>query len=1426
MSNLGIGTSKLKPKVADIDPSINIKVLSEGSFYTRFNYELVTENLNSLGESISIDFQGKDLQDFVEFKTNLVLSVDDISPLFNGISSTSYGDTLIGLSSFPLTYNSVSALKKSFSDLDIESNVSEELSFKKTNHGFSTGELLSYEYEGSPIEISPTEFSGIGVTSYLPSNVYAIKNTNNILSIASNESNAYNGIGVTFISVGAGTTHNFYSTNINTRSLILVDNLIQSPLYSKGIFVSLATTSVGILTTTIPLSGISSIRLFDFLFIDNEIMKVKSISSGTTSVTVERGSMGSVSAAHTDGSDVHFYSGNYNIVKDVIYFSSAPLTNSSFNGRIFYKKNYNKNVIFDDLASEFVGIAKTFILKYKGSNYGLSTSTVTGEQYGIVSLNGIFQKPTIDYNLQSTSGITTITFTGNTSFDIPNSGKILNFDYDQGSNYQPQVAAAGTVTISSTGTIDSVTLTGNGGGYLSEPKVTIASTIGTGSSIVALVGTGNSVGLITGFTITNPGIGYTTSSIPTLIVEAPYGYTNLPLSYVSGSNNGQEAKISVKIGSGGSITSVEVDDVGNGYKIGDILTISGIGTLSGYIPFTLTVTDTYSDSFSFWSFGQIKKTFIPDKPDGLKVIFQINDIDTSSPINFEKNNSDLRFFVENNLLIFVNGIMQRPLKDYTIRNSFLRFVEPIPKNQDLQVYIYTASNEDSVIRDVLPTVKSGDILRIKGNDTEKINQEPRGVYRIEGKNRIRTSSYNGLGINGSELAFRKIDWTKQTRDSIVSNRKIYKTREIYDPLIKPKSSLIVGIDTNSSEIYVENINLFDVDNITESQLQVEIVEDISLNQASATSVVSSAGTVTSINILNGGSGYSQSNPPTVSISKKEITKPVRLESFIKISSPSNIQYFDSKSSDERIVSVGSSLSYRYSKNLISFTNTSIASSSIDLKCVEYANNIWIVGGTNGYISTSTNLISWNPVGIASIDQGSFPETISPYTFNQTFNSLCYISGVFVGVGSGGKIFTYDTLNQARIERFGNNFIVRNSNTSQNLNKVITGEFYENGNVSGIQLVTVGDNATVVLSPQIINNQRLGTIPISWQSKTLSTLSGENFNSIVNTGISTMPYIVVGDNGLILIFSNDVLDDGNYYRVTPSPTTQNLKSITYNTETETAVVVGTSGSIFTSSKNSAFKTWSYVSSGSTSNLNDIEYFESLDNYLITGNNESLVDEVKQVAAAATAVVSSGGTISSIVISNPGRFYGSSPSIVIEPPNITIERFKYCKIKGDYGKISGITTTSGISTITPAIQFNLIIDSGFSTSISGISTGDYFVTYNTNVGSGVTSILSNGNVVGIGTTFIDCVFRADEVIKDVVSGIVTIISNIKSINGLIGISNTYYSYGDYSWGKIYDFDERKNPISLSANNLNGSSGLSTSPKVSRVTSIGVTIVPLEA
>lgn len=1410
-----------------LSPKLTRNFLTEKSFYTKSNFAFVNEKVTSKNISVSINFFDKQLTNFVEFDTNLVLSMNDISNQFTGFTTSSSGDEVVGVSTFLLQNGTNSLFKTQIGSNNVISLTSSDIEFYKVKHDVATGEELSYEYLTTPIEITSTNIVGIGVTTILPTTVYAIRESSTNFKLAQSFSDSLAGIALTFSSVGSGTTHYFYSNNSNTRSIIIIDGIIQSPPTRKNVSVGFGTTSVGVSTTIIPISGISSLSVSDFLLSNGEYLQITGINTSNSTAEVIRNALGTVSVAHTDADDLKVYKADYNILKDQIHFSTPPFKGSSFQGRSFYKKIYDKNYIFDDISNQFIGIGKTFTIKSDFVNVGLSTDNTSGIQYGVLLVNNIFQKPGVDYDLDYTSGITTVTFTGNNKENLPKAGKIIEFDFYAGSGYQPQVSAAATVTVSAGGSITNVTLKGTGSGYLTAPEVHINSTVGSGATIVALLGTGASVGFITGFSIANAGSGYTTTSVPTVVVDPPYGYKNLSLIYNSTSTGvGTEATVDLIVGTGKSMISVDINNIGIGYSIGDVLTVSGIGTTTGYSPFTLTVTKVENDSFDFWTFGKILRLETILKPDGKNKTFPITNFENSLPITLTNSSIDNRFNTRNNLLIFVDDVLLLP-SDYRLNGSDIIFDTAPAKGSTLYCYLYVASDEDSV--DILnpETIKIGDVLQI-------YNQNPRHATKFLSKTAVKTPNYISVGISSNLDDLRIVDWTKQTRDLTLEGKKVYKSRNSYSPLIRPASRLISSIGSTSQTIYVENSYLFDYDGIVERETSVQVINDIPLLQAKAESIVSVAGTVSSISVTDGGFGYSQSDPPSVIITDKQITKQIIGRTWNLVDETSSTFYNKSFSNNFVTVSVGQSLSVRTSYNLVGFYSTTIGIGTTTLNSISNGNGIWVAVGDNAFISTSTNLSSWSSVGFATVSGNSIPEEITPISFTQNINDVVYSDQDtrFVFVSDGGKIFTYDVGSSESTERYGNNLIFRNSNTSENLNSLIVDNIFDIGEgQSKNQYVAVGNSATILVSATSIDNDLIGTPGIVWQtqmSENVSStgLSGETLNDVVYTGISTIPFIVVGNNGLIVKFPNNRFEPSTLTVISPF-TSEDLKSIIYDEENERAIVVGTSGTVFGSYRSSSFNTWELISVGST-NFNDIIYSGYNQKYLIVGDGKSYTSSYETVGAAATAVVSTAGTITSVVISNGGLFYDTDesnrPSVIIESPPVVTERFNSCKIDGDYGVILGVSTTSGISTTTPAIKFELEVDDILSLVESQINVGDYFIVYKSNIGSGVTSILTNRSVVGIATTFIDCVYRADQVVKSA-TGIVTVTSNVLSVNGLTSIPSRH-QYGIYSWGKIYDFDSRISPSTFTAQTLTGSSGVSTSPKVVRLTSIGSTTIPRNA
>ena len=115
-------------------------------------------------------------------------------------------------------------------------------------------------------------------------------------------------------------------------------------------------------------------------------------------VVVERGAFGTISTSHSIGAAYSVFTGDYNIVDDNIFFTDAPYgqagpvgleTSSSFSGRLFSRKldpfdPSDKNVILDDIALEFTGIA--------GTQFDLS------ENLGVVTslYNSVKEEPNVN----------------------------------------------------------------------------------------------------------------------------------------------------------------------------------------------------------------------------------------------------------------------------------------------------------------------------------------------------------------------------------------------------------------------------------------------------------------------------------------------------------------------------------------------------------------------------------------------------------------------------------------------------------------------------------------------------------------------------------------------------------------------------------------------------------------------------------------------------------------------------------------------------------------------------------------------------------------------------------------------------------------------------------------------------------------------
>jgi hypothetical protein len=838
---------------------------------------------------------------------------------------------------FDLNYQGYPIFKKVFDPGDTEVLDLQTGIFTIENHFFSTGEELSYRPKATFLELNEISV-GIGstlnylgiTTNTLPPIVYPIKISNSQFKLATRKEYALSGVGVTFTSVGEGNAHELEMTKKNERSFITVNNLAQHPLAWTKIYHSLSY-QVGAAQTIFALSGISSINPGDVIKADNEFMKITNVGLGTTStgkitfsgnvplVQVTRGFVGSSATTHTGLTTVRVYKGSYNIEGNEIFFTDPPRGNifdlvdldesnlkrerSSFSGRVFLRKNYTSNTVFDDISDEFTGIGQTFILTSQGINtVGLGTTAGNG----LVFINGIFQTPTTEnpttsnYRLVEnfTVGITSIVFTGITSNNgslfisqsdnnqnqLPRGGIIVSLGSTPGLGYAPLVGAAVSVIVGPGGSIVGFGTTGTYGSGYRNP-ISTGNTIGvydpnhtgTAATITATVGAGGTLA----FNIVGGGSGYVN---PSLIVPSP-SYEDLSvvgvsrLSVGATTDCGTGLLVNVEVGASSTtgigstlfeVTSFKVTRNGYNFRRGDVITPVGLVTGSGLSQpiskFELTVVETFNDSFGSWLFGEMNYIdSIKPFQDGNRRTFPL--FYNSELLSFESNpddpDSQLIDF-DSLLMIFINGILQEPKVAYEFTGGTTFAFTTAPKeNDNISIFFYVGTrDEDSIRVEVDETLKIGDDVQIfKNNNYLNLtdDQNTRVIYQITGSDRLETNIYTDEGID--PINYKPLYWTKQKTDLIINETVVSKSRDSIESQVYPFARIIKDFSASDSEIFLDNANFFNYEDESPTQTFDCLIvnKDYEPISAGVTATVSAAGTISALTVTNPGYGYTGSS---------------------------------------------------------------------------------------------------------------------------------------------------------------------------------------------------------------------------------------------------------------------------------------------------------------------------------------------------------------------------------------------------------------------------------------------------------------------------------------------------------------------------------------------------------------------------------------
>ncbi len=1257
--------------------------------------------------------------------------------------------------------------------------------------------------------------------------------------------------------VGFGTgIHSFEYKEPNTSSIITIDGVIQTPIRSKSLSITLGSPVSSASTTLIQvLTGISSLYTGDIINMNSEYVVVKNIGvAGTDIIKVERGYLGTSAGVHTVGVACTVLTGDYNIVGDVIYFTTAPYgkigpvglkTGSIFGGRVFSRQfdpgePEDKNIILDDISLSFTGIAATeFTAKTKGSTttalFNNTNSSTNINNNPIILINNVFQRPRTDYDIDGTSENVIKFLTG-----TPSAGKIVKVGVTTGYGYYPLLGASAVANVSAAGTISSLTLTGSGSGYRLPPTVGIYSTVGSGASITALV---SAAGTITGFTIVNAGSGYTTTSIPEVVIGIPTAYSNLGVAYTGGSSGvGQGAKISVTVGQGSSIIDYKIDNPGIGYKVGDILKVpnllinSGLSTV--FQEFRLTVREVQTDKFSGFYPGQfILFDDFSDRFNGFRKKFTLSVTNNNvREILSLKTLAGTDLNLENNLFIYINDILQIPGVSYTFSGSRVLFTEAPKQNSTCTVLYYRGSSIDVEEVTPPPTLKEGDTIIIKENEFDLFDtdQLERIVKKISASDQIDTFTYNSVGIITDPNKNRPLTWIKQEYDRIISGQLYSKSRLSLKSSIRPVAKLIKSVTETDSVIYVDNaFPIFsDVDLLSEDKRNVVISEVKNISAAICTSIVSSSSTISSISVVDGGVGYAYTQNPVISISKSLISRKDPIKDWKPSTGITTGYELNSLIYGNTLVAVGSSSLYATSIDAESWSTGSIGfGGTINFTSVSCGGtNVYMAVGEYGIVSKSLGYGStvgpWTLINLLeeSVVPGLGLITRFPTTYTGTLNDIVYSPNLdsWTAVGAAGSIFGGVGIGSTML-------ISRFSGTLQNINSIT---------YSPSGLVAVGDNGVILSSA---NN-------VIWDSN--SSPTSFNLNKVIYVNGN---YVVVGDFGVVLKGMNP-----SSLQLMPVNISENLVDVYYN---DFYVAITSNGDLYYSFD---LSTWIYRDTNQPNNLKDILQVPTLGlegRYISVGSAGTAIysDPIFNRATAIGYV--SSGILTSVEVTNGGFGYqqDNEPPVLVEPDIVKIETIKSFKVIGDFGTIIGINTfvagTPGIGTTSPKIEFilksetydNSTLGIGYSSlnnfgvDSSQLSKGDYFIITDSNVtvGHALTGIttslggMSNypNSRVGTAYTYLDGVYRVESVTTASV-GIVTVSCNFAPLESPAGnyievykrgedVSgvNTNGFYGRYSWSKIYDYQNRAlgTPEAFDINTNNGLTGLSTAPQVTRTISV---------
>jgi len=887
---------------------------------------------------------------------------------------------------------------------------------------------------------------------------------------------------------------------------------------------------------------------------------------------------------------------------------------------------------------------------------------------------------------------------------------------------------------------------------------------------------------------------------------------------------------------------------GYSFRKGDVFKPVGLVTAKGLTSpiseFKFTVLETFSDNFGSWQFGELDYIdSIKNYQDGTRIRFPL--FYTGASLSFETSEDSI-IELQNILIVIINGVIQEPGSSYqfTGGSTFSFSVPPKPEDKiDIFFYRGTRNEDDLLVNNIIPTLERGDDIRVFRNDTipETVTQNQRKIFDVSFADKFETNLYVDQGID--EINSKPLSWTKQKTDRIVNGAFVPKTRQSIISQIYPTAKIIKDITTSDSSIFVDDVSNFNYGVSLEGPYQKMkgiVVDGKVSTAANITSTINTEGLVTSLTVIDGGSGYIYNLPNSI-IANVNPSDGVNNDQFGIAVAVGNDKIY--VGADYNTTQYGAVYSYNLDGTVQNKITASDTSSGAQFGCSIAVGNDRIIIGAEGKNSNQGVVyifnLSENQLGIITASDGAAGDYFG-YAVAVGSNKI------FVGAPhddddgtSSGAVYVYnlDGTGEVKITASdaatGDNF---GGSVAVGSNEIVVGAAGrdDNGNGSGAvyvynldgtgevkitasdagilhlfgSSVAVGSNKIIVGSPgESTSGTYSGSVYVydldgtnELKITASDAAAGDEFGKSVAVGSNK---IIVGapdddDNGTssgsVYIYN---LDGTGEIKINAGGSANDDEFGSAVAASNTKIVVGAPGGF-----GADVTGFAYIYNNGDQNIVDVKF-----------SSPPIIGPGIGTTATATVSIGPDGSLTTpITITNPGFGYTVEPKTITPLPDSNIETVNNIEfIKGFSGIITGITTTSGSSGHSLALK--LFLNTGTINFGNDLKVGYPIFVKNTIIGSGVTSVGdSNANVVGIGTTFLDNIYYIHQLSRfgDHV-GIVT--CNIDSGTDITGLSISGDYVGEFSWGLFTSITRSSTPISIGVTGKTVDVGLSTFPTIQR-------------